>query len=331
MKRMLSGIKPSGQLTLGNYIGALREFVKYQNDYEMIVFIANLHTLTVYQDPQELSTNLRDTIALYLACGLDPKRSTIFMQSDVMQHAQLGFILSCNTYMGELNRMTQYKDKLAKGEESMTSGFYVYPTLMAADILIYDPAFVPVGEDQKQHVELTRDVAIRFNNRYGETFKIPQPLIPKVGARVMSLSDPTKKMSKSDALDKGCIYLLDTPEAARKKVMSAVTDTLGKIAFDPVNQPGIANLLQIHSALSGRSIEDLVREFDGQGYGTFKKAVAEEVVTLLNTLQARYRDIMDQGILDQVLSEGAAKARIMAEAKLQDVQRKIGLTIDATR
>lgn len=330
MKRMLSGIKPSGQLTLGNYIGALREFVKYQNDYEMIVFIANLHTLTVYQDPKELSTNLRDTIALYLACGLDPKRSTIFMQSDVMQHAQLGFILSCNTYMGELNRMTQYKDKLAKGEESMTSGFYVYPTLMAADILIYDPAFVPVGEDQKQHVELTRDVAIRFNNRYGETFKIPQPLIPKVGARVMSLSDPTKKMSKSDALDKGCIYLLDTPEAARKKVMSAVTDTLGKIAFDPVNQPGIANLLQIHSALSGRSIEDLVREFDGQGYGTFKKAVAEEVVNLLNTLQARYRDIMDQGILEQVLSEGAAKARIMAEAKLQDVQRKIGLTIDAT-
>jgi tryptophanyl-tRNA synthetase len=330
MKRMLSGIKPSGQLTLGNYIGALREFVKYQNDYEMIVFIANLHTLTVYQDPKELSTNLRDTIALYLACGLDPKRSTIFMQSDVMQHAQLGFILSCNTYMGELNRMTQYKDKLAKGEESMTSGFYVYPTLMAADILIYDPAFVPVGEDQKQHVELTRDVAIRFNNRYGETFKIPQPLIPKVGARVMSLSDPTKKMSKSDALDKGCIYLLDTPEVARKKIMSAVTDTLGKVAFDPVNQPGISNLLQIHSALSGRSIEALVQEFDGQGYGTVKKAVAEEVVNLLSTLQARYRDIMDQGILDQVLSEGAAKARLMAEAKLQDVQRKIGLTIDAT-
>ncbi len=328
MKRMLSGIKPSGQLTLGNYIGALREFVKYQNDYEMIVFIANLHTLTVYQDPKELSTNLRDTIALYLACGLDPKQSTIFMQSDVMQHAQLGFILSCNTYLGELNRMTQYKDKLAKGEESMTSGFYVYPTLMAADILIYDPAYVPVGEDQKQHVELTRDVAIRFNNRYGETFKIPQPLIPKVGARIMSLSDPTKKMSKSDALDKGCIYLLDAPDVARKKIMSAVTDTLGKIAFDPVNQPGISNLLQIHSALSGRSIEALVHEFDGQGYGTFKKAVAEEVVKLLSTLQARYRDIMDQGILDHVLAEGAAKARTMAEAKLQDVQRKIGLTID---
>jgi tryptophanyl-tRNA synthetase len=330
MKRMLSGIKPSGQLTLGNYIGALREFVKYQNDYEMIVFIANLHTLTVYQDPKELSTNLRDTIALYLACGLDSTRSTIFMQSDVMHHAQLGFILSCNTYMGELNRMTQYKDKLAKGEESMTSGFYVYPTLMAADILIYDPAFVPVGEDQKQHVELTRDVAIRFNNRYGETFTVPQPLIPKVGARIMSLSDPTKKMSKSDALDKGCIYLLDTPEAARKKIMSAVTDTLGKVAYDPASQPGISNLLQIHSALSGRSIPDLVQAFEGQGYGTFKKAVADEVVTLLTTLQQRYREILNQGILDQVLAEGAQKARIMAESKLRDVQRKIGLTIDVS-
>jgi len=328
MKRMLSGIKPSGQLTLGNYIGALREFVKYQNDYEMIVFIANLHTLTVYQDPKELSKNLRDTIALYLACGLDPKRSTIFMQSDVMAHAQLGFILSCNTYMGELNRMTQYKDKLAKGEESMTSGFYVYPTLMAADILIYDPDFVPVGEDQKQHVELTRDVAMRFNNRYGECFTIPSPLIPKVGARIMSLSDPTKKMSKSDALDKGCIYLLDQPEVARKKVMSAVTDLVGKVQYDPKNQAGIANLLTIFSALSGRPIDELVAQFEGQGYGNFKKAVADEVVKLLVDLQTKYQTILNQHILDQVLSDGAAKAREMADRKLRLVEKKIGLTID---
>lgn len=328
MKRMLSGIKPSGQLTLGNYIGALREFVKYQNDYEMIVFIANLHTLTVYQDPKELSQNLKDTIALYLACGLDPNRSTIFMQSDVMEHAQLGFILSCNTYMGELNRMTQYKDKLAKGEESMTSGFYVYPTLMASDILIYDPDFVPVGEDQKQHVELTRDVAMRFNNRYGETFKIPHPLIPKIGARIMSLSDPTKKMSKSDEQDKGCIYLLDKPEVARKKVMSAITDLVGKVQYDPINQPGIANLLVIHSALSGRSINDLVKEFDGQGYGSFKKAVADEIVKLLIDLQAKYNDILNQHILDKVLAEGAAKARVLAHQKLKLVETKIGLTID---
>ena len=328
MKRMLSGIKPSGQLTLGNYIGALREFVKYQNDYEMIVFIANLHTLTVYQDPKELSQNLKDTIALYLACGLDPNRSTIFMQSDVMEHAQLGFILSCNTYMGELNRMTQYKDKLAKGEESMTSGFYVYPTLMASDILIYDPDFVPVGEDQKQHVELTRDVAMRFNNRYGETFKIPHPLIPKIGARIMSLSDPTKKMSKSDEQDKGCIYLLDKPEVVRKKVMSAVTDLVGIVQYDPINQPGIANLLVIHSALSGRTVDDLVKEFDGQGYGTFKKVVADEIVKLLIDLQAKYNDILKQHILDQVLADGAAKARVLAHQKLKLVETKIGLTID---
>ncbi len=328
MKRMLSGIKPSGQLTLGNYIGALREFVKYQEDYEMIVFIANLHTLTVYQDPKELSKNLKDTIALYLACGLDPKRSTIFMQSDVMAHAQLGFILSCNTYMGELNRMTQYKDKLSKGEESMTSGFYVYPTLMAADILIYDPDFVPVGEDQKQHVELTRDVAIRFNNRYGESFKIPTPLIPKVGSRIMSLSDPTKKMSKSDEADKGCIYLLDKPEVARKKIMSAVTDLVGIVQYDPINQAGISNLLTIHSALSNVSIPDLVKQFEGQGYGNFKKAVADEVVKLLNDLQSKYEVILSQHILEDVLKSGAQKARIMADAKLKLVERKIGLTID---
>jgi tryptophanyl-tRNA synthetase len=328
MKRMLSGIKPSGQLTLGNYIGALREFVKYQEDYEMIVFIANLHTLTVYQDPKELSKNLKDTIALYLACGLDPKRSTIFMQSDVMAHAQLGFILSCNTYMGELNRMTQYKDKLSKGEESMTSGFYVYPTLMAADILIYDPDFVPVGEDQKQHVELTRDVAIRFNNRYGESFKIPTPLIPKVGSRIMSLSDPTKKMSKSDEADKGCIYLLDKPEVARKKIMSAVTDLVGIVQYDPINQAGISNLLTIHSALSNVSIADLVKQFEGQGYGNFKKAVADEVVKLLSDLQSKYEVILSQHILEDVLASGAQKARIMADAKLKLVERKIGLTID---
>jgi tryptophanyl-tRNA synthetase len=328
MKRMLSGIKPSGQLTLGNYIGALREFVKYQEDYEMIVFIANLHTLTVYQDPKELSKNLKDTIALYLACGLDPKRSTIFMQSDVMAHAQLGFILSCNTYMGELNRMTQYKDKLSKGEESMTSGFYVYPTLMAADILIYDPDFVPVGEDQKQHVELTRDVAIRFNNRYGESFKIPTPLIPKVGSRIMSLSDPTKKMSKSDEADKGCIYLLDKPEVARKKIMSAVTDLVGIVQYDPINQAGISNLLTIHSALSNVSIADLVKQFEGQGYGNFKKAVADEVVKLLSDLQSKYEVILSQHILEDVLESGAQKARIMADAKLKLVERKIGLTID---
>ena len=214
MKRMLSGIKPTGQLTLGNYIGALRNFVNYQDDYEMIVFIANLHCITEYQDPADLRKNLTDAVALYMACGLDPKKATIFLQTDVHAHAELGYIMACNTYLGELNRMTQFKDKSAKGEKNMTAGLYTYPCLMAADILLYDADYVPVGEDQKQHVELTRDIAQRFNNKYGETFVVPEPLIAKVGARIMSLSDPSKKMSKSDEANKGCIYLLDEPKVA---------------------------------------------------------------------------------------------------------------------
>lgn len=327
MKRMLSGIKPSGQLTLGNYIGALKEFVKYQDEYEMYVFIANLHTLTVYQDPESLRKNLRDTVLLYLACGLDPEKTHIFMQSDIMEQAQLGFILACNTYMGELNRMTQYKDKQLKGEDSLSSGFYVYPTLMAADILAYQPDYVPVGDDQKQHVELTRDVAMRFNNRYGETFKVPAPLIPKQGARIMSLSDPTKKMSKSDESDKGCIYLLDKPEVARKKVMSAVTDSLGIIQFNPIEQPGVSNLLTIHSALSGISISDLVKSFEGQGYGTLKKAVAHEVEQLLINLQAKFNDLLNQDILSKVLKSGKEQATPVAHQTLIDVQTKVGIEI----
>jgi len=327
MKRMLSGIKPSGQLTLGNYIGALKEFVKYQDEYEMYVFIANLHTLTVYQDPESLRKNLRDTVLLYLACGLDPEKTHIFMQSDIMEQAQLGFILACNTYMGELNRMTQYKDKQLKGEDSLSSGFYVYPTLMAADILAYQPDYVPVGDDQKQHVELTRDVANRFNNKYGETFKVPAPLIPKQGARIMSLSEPTKKMSKSDESDKGCIYLLDKPEVARKKVMSAVTDSLGIIQFDPIEQPGVSNLLTIHSALSGISIPDLVKSFEGQGYGSLKKAVAHEVEQLLINLQAKFNELLNQDILSKVLKSGKERATPVAHQTLIDVQTKVGIEI----
>lgn len=327
MKRMLSGIKPSGQLTLGSYIGALKEFVKYQDDYEMYVFIANLHTLTVYQDPKELHKNLYDTVALYLACGLDPQKTNIFMQSNVMEQAQLGFIMSCNTSLGELNRMTQYKDRLAKGEEGLTAGFYVYPTLMAADILAYQPDYVPVGEDQKQHVELTRDVSIRMNNKYGDLFNVPQPLIAKVGARIMSLSDPTKKMSKSDKSDKGCIYLLDDPKVAAKKVMSAVTDSLAKVAYDPINQAGISNLLVIHSSLSGVPIDDLVKQFENEGYGTFKRAVADEVVKLLENLQAKYHEIIQKDEVHEALRMGEAKARIIANETLLNVQKAIGIEI----
>ncbi len=224
---MLSGIKPTGQLTLGNYIGALRNFVKYQDDYEMIVFIANLHCITEYQEPDQLKKNLTDAVALYLACGLDPEKATIFLQTDVHEHAELGYIMACSTYLGELNRMTQFKDKTAKGEKNLTAGLYTYPCLMAADILLYNADYVPVGEDQKQHVELTRDLAIRFNNKYSKTFTVPEPLVAKVGARIMSLQDPSKKMSKSDETNKGCIYLLDDLKVARKKIMSAVTDSVG--------------------------------------------------------------------------------------------------------
>lgn len=327
MKRMLSGIKPSGQLTLGNYIGALKEFVKYQNDYEVFAFIANLHTLTVQTPAEELRQNLRDTVALYLACGLDPQKTRIFMQSDIMEQAQLGFILSCQTGLGELNRMTQFKDKQLKGEEGLNAGLYTYPTLMAADILAYQPDFVPVGEDQKQHVELTRDLAIRFNARFGETFKVPQPLIPKQGARIMSLSDPTKKMSKSDASDKGCIYLLDDPELARKKVMSAVTDMVGQVKYDVENQAGISNLLTIHSSLSGISIADLVLQFEGQGYGAFKKAVAEEVVKLLSHLQAHYKVILETHQVEKALALGTQVALPIAHASLIHAQKNLGIEI----
>ena len=327
MKRMLSGIKPTGQLTLGNYIGALRNFVKYQDDYEMVVFIANLHCITEYQDPEDLRKNLTDAVALYMACGLDPEKSVIFLQTDVHSHAELGYILACNTYLGELNRMTQFKDKTAKGEKNMTAGLYTYPCLMAADILLYNANYVPVGEDQKQHVELCRDIAQRFNNRYGETFVVPEPLIAKVGARIMSLSDPSKKMSKSEETNKGCIYLLDDLKSARKKIMSAVTDSVGIIQLDKENQPGLYNLIEIASALSGRSMEDIVDEFSGEGYGKLKAYVADVVCAELEKIQNRYREIIESHQIEKVLNEGALKASSIADKTLEEVKKKIGLEI----
>ncbi|MCR5097274.1 MAG: tryptophan--tRNA ligase [Erysipelotrichaceae bacterium] len=326
-KRMLSGIKPTGQLTLGNYIGALRNFVNYQDDYEMIVFIANLHCITEYQEPADLRKNLTDAVALYLACGLDPEKATIFLQTDVHAHAELGYIMACNTYLGELNRMTQFKDKSAKGEKNMTAGLYTYPCLMAADILLYDANYVPVGEDQKQHVELTRDIAQRFNNKYGDTFVVPEPLIAKVGARIMSLSDPSKKMSKSDETNKGCIYLLDDPKAARKKIMSAVTDSLNDIKLDKENQPGLYNLIEIASSLSERTMEDIAEEFKGQGYGKLKAYVADIVCATLEKIQERYRQIIDSRQIEEILNAGAEKAKAIADPKLDTVKKKIGLEI----
>ena len=328
MKRMLSGIKPTGELTLGNYIGALKNFVKYQDDYELYVFIANLHCITVHIDPKELRRNLKDAIALYLACGLDPEKCTIFLQSDVYEHAQLGWIMTCMSYMGELSRMTQFKEKTSNAkDESISTGLFVYPPLMAADILLYDADYVPVGEDQKQHVELTRDLAQRFNNRYSETFTIPEPLVAKVGARIMSLSDPSKKMSKSEESNKGCIYLLDDLNVARKKIMSAVTDNLAKVNYDKVNQPGVSNLLEIMSSLSGEPIDSIVSRYEGKGYGEFKKEVADVVCRELEKIQGRYNEILKGSMIEDTLRSGAEKAHRIAFKKLKKVQKKMGIDI----
>lgn len=324
-KTMLSGIKPSGQLTLGNYIGALIPFVENQDQYDLKVFIANLHCITMPIDPQELETNLRDALAFYLAVGLDPKKATIFLQSDIPEIAQLGFILATQIYMGELNRQTQYKDK-RESEESLSAGFYTYPTLMASDILVHMADYVPVGEDQKQHVELTRDVATRFNNRFGEIFKVPEPVIPKVGARIMSLSEPSKKMSKSDTEgDKGVIYLKEDLKKTRKKIMSSVTDSLNKVQYDPENQPGISNLLTIYAVLSKVSIKEAQEHFKDHQYGGFKKEVADVVCERIGAIQAAYNELINSDLLNQVLDAGANALRPQVQEVLAKVQEVMGL------
>lgn len=325
-KRMLSGIKPTGRLTLGNYIGAIKQFISYQDEYDMYIFIADLHALTLPIDAKELRQNTKDLISIYLACGLDPEKVVLFKQSDVHEHAELGYIMACNSYMGELSRMTQYKDKTANMSEkdSIPTGIFLYPALMAADILLYDPDYVPVGVDQKQHVELTRDLAIRFNSRYSDTFKVPEPLTSKQGAKVFSLSNPEKKMSKSES-DKGTIYLLDDLNVSRKKIMSAVTDLGRDIKYDPANKPGISNLLTIASCLSGKSISTLEKECEGMGYGDFKKVVADIVCNELSSLQTKVASIQASGIIEKVLEEGAMKASYVARKKLSKVYRKVGL------
>lgn len=329
MKRMLSGIKPTGRVTLGNYIGAIKPFVSYQDEYEMIIFIANLHSMTIYQEPKDLRKNTKDLIALYLAAGLDPQKVTLFLQSDVLEHAQLGWYLGCMVSMGELSRMTQYKDKASKigKNESIGAGIFNYPSLMNADILMYDPDYVPIGEDQKQHCELARDIAERFNNRYSETFKIPEPVVPKVGGRIMDLQDPTKKMSKSDETGKGCIYILDDINVSKKKIMSAVTDSDNKIIYDVENKPGISNLLSIYSILSGKSITELEKQYQGCGYGQFKKDLAQIVGDELQKIHERYHEIIKGDYIDTVLNDGAEVARRIARKKLAKVERKIGITI----
>ena len=322
---VLSGIKPTGQLQLGNYIGALRNFAKYQDDNHVFVFIADLHALTLPIDPEVLYNNTRDIVAFYLACGLDPEKATIFLQSQVPAHSELGTILGNYAYMGEMNRMTQFKEKASKlNEKSIGLGLFTYPVLMAADILLYNAETVPVGEDQKQHVELCRNLAERFNHRYKQdVFVIPTPVINKTGARIMSLSDPTKKMSKSDV--KGDILLKDDLKAVRKKIMSAVTDLECEVRFDKENKPGISNLLTIYSCLKNISIEEAEKEFVGCNYGTFKRAVADIVCETLEQLQTKYHEILESGIIDEVLEQGAKKASAIANETVKKVKKVVGL------
>ncbi len=328
MKRSLSGIKPTGNLTLGNYIGALRNFKKVQDEYESFVFIADLHALTLPIDPQFLKNNTKDIVAFYLAAGLDTSKTTIFLQSDVSAHSELNSILINYLYMGELSRMTQFKDKSAKmNHEAIGVGLFAYPVLMCADILLYNPDIVPVGEDQRQHVELCRDLVHRFNTRYNkEVFIMPKAITPKVGARIMSLSDPTKKMSKSDP--KGDIFLKDEPNIIRKKIMSAVTDTGSDIYYDPINKPGISNLLQIYAALSDITIEEAQAKFkDIHQYGEFKKIVADKVLEELVPFQERYKTFLNNKTINEVLNAGKEKARYVANKTLTKVKKTVGLYV----
>lgn len=325
MERMISGIKPTGSITLGNYIGAIKNFVALQDEYEMFIFVANLHAITVDVSKKDLKNNTVDLVALYLACGLDPNKVVIFNQSDVMPHTQLAWILQCQSYMGELSRMTQYKDKLAK-ESNIGVGLFTYPVLMASDILMYDPKYVPVGDDQKQHVELTRDLAQRFNNKHGDTFTIPEPVTVKVGKRIMSLSNPLKKMSKSDS-DKGDIFLLDDLKAIEKKIRSAVTDSEGKVYFDQENKPGISNLLTIYSVMNNEPIEDIVARYTDKGYAEFKNDLALIVSSEIKKIQDRYHEIIASDQVNEVLEKGAAVANKIAYKKLMKVQNKLGINI----
>ncbi len=328
MARILSAIQPSGTLTIGNYLGALKNFVKLQDEHECLFFIVDQHAITVPQDRLELRKKIKELTALYLACGLDPEKATIFVQSEVPGHTQLAWMLTCNTSMGELERMTQFKDKsqkqAAKGQ-GIGVGLFMYPVLMAADILLYDVDFVPVGDDQKQHLELTRDLAERFNNRFGETFKIPEPLIAKTGARIMSLQEPTKKMSKSDDNPRNFILMTDEPNVIRKKIKSAVTDSDGIIAFDRENKPGLSNLLEIYSVITGESIDSIVARYEGCGYGQFKSDLAEVVVAELEPIQNRMKELLNSPIIDEVLDRGAEQANKLAFKKVKKVEHKMGL------
>ena len=325
-KIMVSGIQPSGDLHLGNYLGAVKNWAALADEFDCYYFMADLHTLTVRQEPKELRRRSKEQLAQYIACGLDPEKNTLFIQSHVHEHAELGWILNCYTMFGELSRMTQFKDKSAKNADNINGGLFTYPSLMAADILLYQADYVPVGEDQKQHCELTRDIANRFNNLYGETFKVPEPYIPKVGARVMSLGAPANEMSKSDP--QGCVFLQDKPEDIARKFKRAVTDsdTERCVRYAPNEKPGVANLMSIYSSVTGKSFEEIEREFEGKGYGVFKPAVGEAVIEHLRPIREEAeRIIADKAYLESVYTEGAKRAQYAARKTLRKVYKKVGL------
>ncbi|MDP4155058.1 MAG: tryptophan--tRNA ligase [Bacillota bacterium] len=324
METIFSGIQPSGMLTLGNYIGALKQFVELQDEYNCFFCIVDEHAITVPQDPKQLRKNIKSLAALYLAVGIDPEKATLFIQSEVPAHAQAGWMMQCVAYMGELERMTQFKDKSA-GKESVLASLLTYPPLMAADILLYSANVVPVGEDQKQHMELTRDLAERFNKKYNDILTIPEARIPKVGARVMSLQEPTKKMSKSDTNNKGYISLLDDAKQIEKKIKSAVTDSDGIVKFDRDNKQGVSNLLSIYSILSSKSIPELEEMYHGKGYGEFKADLAGVVVNALAPIQEKYYQLIDSSELDDILDQGAAKANRVAGKMLKKMENAMGL------
>lgn len=324
MKTIFSGIQPSGMITIGNYIGALKQFVALQNEYNCYFCIADQHAITVPQDPKTLQKNIRSLAALYLAVGLDPNKATLFIQSEVPAHAQAAWMLQCISYIGELERMTQFKDKSA-GKEAVSAGLLTYPPLMAADILLYSADLVPVGDDQKQHIELTRDLAERFNKKYNDIFTIPDIHLPKVGARIMSLQEPTKKMSKSDPNQKGFISMLDEPKQIEKKIKSAVTDSDGVVKFDKENKPGVSNLMSIYSIFGNISVEDLEKKYEGKGYGVFKTDLAEVIINALQPIQDRYKELIDSDELDNILDEGAEKAALVANKMLRKMEKAMGL------
>ena len=324
-KVMLSGIQPSGELHLGNYLGAIKNWVARTDEFDKYYFMADMHTITVRQTPADLRRRTLEQLALYIASGLDPEKNTLFIQSHVHQHAELGWVLNCYTMFGELSRMTQFKDKSAKHKENINGGLFTYPALMAADILLYQPDYVPVGEDQKQHVELCRNIVQRFNGLYGDVFKMPEPYIPKAGARVMSLTAPESKMSKS--IPEGCVFLMEKPEDIARKFKRAITDsdTEHCVRFDPENKPGVANLMSIYSAVTGRTYDEIEQEFAGKGYGVFKSAVGDAVIELLRPIREEaVRLLADKAYLESVYRAGAEKASYVAEKTLRKVYKKVG-------